>query len=39
VTAGGPGSGEWEKNLRTLKSVCARVGLPMEAQQEEGSQL
>ena len=36
VTVGGPGSGECERNLRILKAVCARVGLPMEAEKEEG---
>ena len=36
VTVGGPGSGECERNLRILKAVYARVGLPMEAEKEEG---
>ena len=30
VTVGGSGSGECGRNLRKLKSLCARVGLPLE---------
>ena len=36
VTIGGPGSGECEWNLKKLKAVCARVGLPLEEEKEEG---
>ena len=36
VTIGGPGSGECEWNLKKLKAVCTRLGLPLEEEKEEG---
>ena len=36
VTDGGPSSGECGRNLGKLKALCARVGLPLEEEKEEG---
>ena len=36
ITVGGPSSGECGRNLATIKEVCARVGMPLEEDKEEG---